>query len=111
MARKKPKGKGVAYTMFNVNYDPGWKTATPGVPAPVRVRGRLTVRLPAGTTHAALQFRPDAFVWGAALTATTLLVGLGMLVAAARTGRRRAGTTATGRNDSERAAQPGDALP
>ena len=27
MARKKPKGKGVAYTMFNVNYEDGMVTS------------------------------------------------------------------------------------
>ncbi len=62
--------------VFNVNHDPGWKSITPGAADPIKIRGRLALRLAAGETEVTLQYRPTAFTLGALLTAATLAVGL-----------------------------------
>ena len=70
--------------VFNVNHDPGWKTATPGADNPIKQRGRLAVRLASGTTQVTLRYQPLAFELGALVTASTLAF------AVVRTLRRRA---------------------
>ena len=62
--------------VFNVNYDRGWKLATPGAPAPIEQRGRLAVALPAGTTHLTLRYRPVEFERGALVTVLTICFGI-----------------------------------
>jgi uncharacterized membrane protein YfhO len=70
--------------IFNVNYDPGWKTRTPGVRDPVSASGLLAVRLPAGSSGATLQYRPAAFTWGVLVTALMITMGVAILGLAIR---------------------------
>ena len=55
--------------------------APPGTPDPISQDGRLAVRLPAGTKHATLRYRPAAFEWGALVSGLTLALGLAFALA------------------------------
>ena len=65
--------------IFNVNYDPGWITVTPGVQEPISANGRLAVRLAAGSTDLRLRYRPAAFTQGVLVTALMITLGVAML--------------------------------
>jgi hypothetical protein len=74
--------------VFNVNHDGGWRAADAGTPDPFARGGLLAVELAAGTTHAALVYRPASFVWGATWSGLSV-VALALMGLRARRGRRR----------------------
>jgi len=67
-------------------WDPGWRAALDGRPAPVEaIDGVLLgVAVPAGSGHLSLVYRPQGIVWGAALS----LAGLAVCLAAGALRRR-----------------------
>jgi hypothetical protein len=67
--------------VFNVNYDPGWRSRTPGTSAVVESSGLVAVDVAEGTRALRIDYRPTSFVWGTAMTlaflaATAVSIGL-----------------------------------
>jgi hypothetical protein len=73
-----------ARLVWNVNYDPGWKS---DVGVVVEDAGRVAVDLPPGTTRVVLVFVPEGFGAGVLLGAVGLVLSAGLLVSGAGRGR------------------------
>jgi Bacterial membrane protein YfhO len=76
-----------AYVVLADAFDPGWQGTLDGVPAPI-LRANLAfraVRVSAGRHRIEMVYRPRVLLAGLAISATTLLVALGLLTRPNRT--------------------------
>ncbi|MFI4946113.1 MAG: YfhO family protein, partial [Burkholderiales bacterium] len=76
-----------AYVVLADAFDPGWRGTIDGAPAPV-LRANLAfraVRVPEGRHRVEMAYRPRALLAGLVVSATALVVALGLLTRPSRT--------------------------
>jgi uncharacterized membrane protein YfhO len=76
-----------AYVVLADAFDPGWQGTLDGVPAPI-LRANLAfraVRVSAGRHRIEMVYRPRVLLAGLAVSATALVVALGLLTRPSRT--------------------------
>ena len=84
--------------VFNVNYDPGWRSRTPGTSAVFASNGLVAVDVTEGTRALRIDYRPTSFVWGATIS----LASLAATALAIALDRRHRATTAQTAHETAR---------
>jgi uncharacterized membrane protein YfhO len=91
--RIRTNAAGPAYLVLSDSWYPGWVATVDGQEAPIARANVLfrAVEVPAGGHLVEFRYRPTSLVLGSAVSASSVIVGLGWWLVVARRGRRKPG--------------------